>query len=69
MGRVLSRTPAAVFLNNTERILRTYGREKMVDALNVVVHEIAEYQRAIELSQRIEKKILENEAKVCQHRV
>ncbi|XP_028967521.1 resistance to inhibitors of cholinesterase protein 3 [Galendromus occidentalis] len=52
------------FLNNTERILRTYGREKMVDALNVVVHELAEYQRAIELSQQIEDKILEKEAKI-----
>ena len=36
----------------------------MVDALNVVVHEIAEYRRAIELSQKIEKKILEMEAEV-----
>lgn len=44
------------FENNTKMVLKMYGKDKMLDALNVVVNEMHEYKKqAIELAKQLEE--------------
>ncbi|OQR69451.1 hypothetical protein BIW11_12247 [Tropilaelaps mercedesae] len=48
--------PRTAFENNTKMVLKMYGKDKMLDALNVVVNEMQEYKKqAIELAKQLEE--------------